>query len=68
MTDLGQILKTLRKQGWRVEISRRRCHVRLYPPGGGDYIVTGSTPRGGKRSIENLRSQLRKAGAVLKGR
>lgn len=36
-------------------------HLRWQPPAG-RHVITPSTPRGGRRSIQNARAELRRAG------
>lgn len=49
--------------GWRVTLTGAG-HYRFLPPVG-PPIFMGSTPRGGRRSIENARADLRRAGLPI---
>ncbi len=51
------------EQGWSVTVSGGG-HLRFRSPTGA-LVFAPSTPRGGKRSVENTTAQLRRAGLVL---
>lgn len=58
--DLKQLMKKAQSQGWRIE-PRNGGHIAWFPPDGGEFVITGSTP-GNTRSFNNDRSLLRRAG------
>lgn len=60
------VLEELRRQGWRVEKTRRRCHIRAYSPDGKTIVHTGGTP-GDHRALANWLADLRRAGFVYRG-
>ena len=59
MTDLKQILRELRAQGWRVEM-RKGSHWKLAPPNGGPIVFCSSTPSDW-RAIHHIRADCRRA-------
>lgn len=61
--DVDQVIKVLRAQGWRCELTRNN-HWRLTPPGGGTPVFHSSTPSD-HRGIKNLKAILRRRGAKL---
>jgi hypothetical protein len=56
--DTESYLKQLGKQGYDV-ILGGRCHWKVYWKGK-LVTVTGSSPNGGRHSLENLKSRIRK--------
>nr|WSX25642.1 hypothetical protein OG690_38525 [Streptomyces tubercidicus] len=60
--DIQDILKRVKKQGFAVRMNAKR-HYRVTSPGG-DTVTVPSTPSD-QRSVKNVRSKLRKIGAVL---
>lgn len=61
--DVNELVKKIEKQGWSVRISRG-SHIRCQSPTGRLVFLSGS-PNGGRRAIENMRRDLRNAGAEL---
>lgn len=60
--EVQQTIRKLRKQGWRVEMTKGG-HYKCFPPDGGPYWIMGSTPRGdGHR---HARNELKRMGAKL---
>lgn len=59
--ELQKLIKSARKQGWMVE-KTRGGHIRFVPPDKDKpIVVSGSTPSD-RRSVLNLRAQLRRTG------
>jgi hypothetical protein len=61
--ELAAILKSLEKQGWRVQLSKS-CHWRCLSPDGVTTLSMGSTP-GAYTAMKNFRAQLKRAGADI---
>ena len=62
MNDLDQLLRKLRREGYSVTKGRRSGHLKVRNPRGRIVAVTGSTPSD-RRSLQNLRSDIRRAEA-----
>lgn len=62
--DLRKILGQLEEQGWTIVKTAGR-HLRCLSPDGVTAVITGSTPSDA-RSNQNFKSQLRRAGAVVR--
>lgn len=54
------LLAACRDAGW--EVRKSKNGLLAYPPAGGRPIPFHGTPAVGNRSLENMRSQLRRAG------
>lgn len=61
--DAAQLVKRLRAQGWRCELTRNN-HWRLTPPDGGTPVFYSTTPSDW-RGYKNVIAQLRRRGANL---
>lgn len=61
--DLNALIKRAEKQGWRV-VKNNNSHLAWYPPDGGEFVITGSTPSE-PRSFNNAKACLRRHGLVL---
>lgn len=62
--DLQALERIALAQDWYIERSNGG-HLKWYPPNGDGFVLTAHTPSGG-RHIENIKSQLTKAGLDLK--
>lgn len=61
--DLSNLLRRLRKQGWRIEQGRK--HIKCYPADRSQpFVVLPSSPSDG-RWLKNATAQLRRSGADL---
>lgn len=57
MDDTAAFLQSLRKRGYKTVFGGR--HIKIYK--NGVYVCTSSiTPRGGNRSLENLKATVRR--------
>jgi uncharacterized protein YijF (DUF1287 family) len=61
--DLNAIFKVIIRQGWRVEQTGKN-HFKCYSPDRKTIITTGGT-LSDHRAIANIKSYLRRAGALL---
>lgn len=61
--EINDLIDTVVEQGWRVEKGRK--HVKVYPPDKSRPIVTIPSTPSDRRAVANVRSQLRRSGAVL---
>lgn len=57
---LRSLALSARRSGW-ILTRTGSGHLRWQPPDG-RHVITPSTPRGGRRSIQNARAELRRAG------
>ena len=60
MSDLDKLIAQARRAGWRVE-KTARGHWKFYSPDGKHAVVASGTPSD-RRSMANLRAQLKRAG------
>lgn len=60
MSDLDKLITQARRAGWRVE-KTRGGHWKFWSPDGKHAVVSSSTPSD-RRSMSNLRAQLKRAG------
>lgn len=56
-----QAVKLARKAGWTVARCRGSRHIQWKPPGGGQIVITSSTPSD-SRTVKNELAMLRRAG------
>ncbi|GIU87459.1 MAG: hypothetical protein KatS3mg009_1974 [Acidimicrobiia bacterium] len=61
--EVNEIIKKLIRQGWRVE--RGAKHWKAYPPDKSKRMITIPTTPSDHRSLKNVISDLRRAGADL---
>jgi chemotaxis response regulator CheB len=62
--EIREIVVKLREQGWRVPPPMRGGHLKCYAPDG-ETIVTIPASPGGGRAMQNIKAELKRAGAVL---
>lgn len=64
--ELRQLLREARRQGWRVERTKKG-HYKLWPPDGGPPEILPGTPSDW-RSLKNAIARLRRRGFRWEGR
>ena len=62
-SDIRKLKKKAKKQGWKIETSKRKGHIKWIPPGKKKIVVSPGTPSD-HRSMKNLRADLKRSGFV----
>jgi len=55
--DAVRLARDLERKGWTIKGGR---HYKIYPPGGGPFLVMSTSPSGG-RALRNIEAMIKRA-------